>query len=459
MRFRYEKHSRIWDTDWVDDDKTQSDYNIRKERTSHLVLRLRGEVQLTNKAIFLDVEASDTNDNVKTKIQRINTNHNMNTWACAWCSSLRCLSSVLSHSSLAHRTLAQDVCVCVSFHSMAITMHAWVERSLWLDFSSSSLSSSHSSLSYSSSFYPSTSPRLSSKSLVRSRQGDGVYWQVLPEHNYNTFEQMLWRSTRTGLALVLLTIFFVPLVRRMSFIALWLLWLSGFCFTWIVSLTTSDGSTLFICVYRIKYRRLLWAQYVEFSFRITFLRTREWYCRLLPRGPRPGPNRILLSLCSWFTLFLWGDVRLCAMMHWATLSIMFLIWTKADFRIRLQTRSLYGAGKWFPKFTEFKEVGLAISFTVHRDWDCWSSWSHPFMHMGLRSLWSGHHSASKHCCWRSAEGKLPVTSVIIFTLALYHGCPVVTLCSSGQDTTSDLSFYLRCCVGEAASLQFLVKFF
>ena len=63
----------------MDDDRTQSDYNIQKERTLQLVLRLRGEMQLTNKTILLDVEASDTNDNVKTKIQRINTKHNMNT--------------------------------------------------------------------------------------------------------------------------------------------------------------------------------------------------------------------------------------------------------------------------------------------------------------------------------------------------------------------------------------------
>ena len=78
-RFCDEKCARIWDTDRVGDDRTRSDYNIQKERTLHLVLRSRGEMQLTNETILLDVVASDTNDNVKTKIQRINRKHNMNT--------------------------------------------------------------------------------------------------------------------------------------------------------------------------------------------------------------------------------------------------------------------------------------------------------------------------------------------------------------------------------------------
>ena len=185
----------------------------------------------------------------------------------------------------------------------------------------------------------------------------------------STFEQMKRRYTETGFSSG--SSHRVPCVQCALFVCLCLVFhlLSAllFCFLWIITISTSDGLSTLIHVYRIEYRRLLRAQYVESSIGIALptSRTSIW-----PRSHSLVTSFLIYSVTR----------RKCSSVHddslgttvhgipffWcgtvATLVTSTCCRTKQGFRNRLPAEKVF-VRRWemVSKVHRLMEIGLAIS--------------------------------------------------------------------------------------------------
>ena len=142
--------------------------------------------------------------------------------------------------------------------------------------------------------------------------------------------------------------------------------------------------------------------------------------------------------------------RLCAMIHWTPLSMEFLVWcgtiaslqSKAGFRIRLPAEKVLVCGRaMFLKVSQFQEVGLAISYTVHRAL--------------LSRSRSFRHSSSLVCQLDEPVAMFPYAGAERFTSFLWIQdsiLPMVLGMSNGHSVFlwpgHDLRSYFKCCVGK-----------
>ena len=144
---------------------------------------MRGEIKLTFQTFPLNGETSDTNDNVKTKI---NTKH-MKPDSDVTLFVVLCCHTHSLHTS--HGSRCSRVCVISSTHEVSVS-------SDFFDLSITFIFFLSFHINFKRFLLPFTSTRSSSNSLCIPLQGDGVYGRVLLQHT-DSAESRQERCPRT----------------------------------------------------------------------------------------------------------------------------------------------------------------------------------------------------------------------------------------------------------------------